>query len=213
MHRSQIHLIRHGITEGNQKRWFYGDSDIPLADEGRKELSQLAAAGIYPVADGTQNRGKADLYTSGMLRTEQTFLIIYGNREHAQIKDLVEFHFGDFEMKTHEELKGKLLYQQWIADKTGEASAPKGESSVAFSARVMRGYDTLFKKHHLKEVSLQDCGKEAHSIAVCHGGVIAAIMMHKFSADNKNLYQWIPDPGHGYSITIENGKEVSYKLF
>ena len=40
---SKIYLIRHGITEGNQKKWFYGAADIPLADEGREELRRIMA--------------------------------------------------------------------------------------------------------------------------------------------------------------------------
>ena len=32
--KTKICLVRHGITEGNQKRLYYGSSDIPLAEEG-----------------------------------------------------------------------------------------------------------------------------------------------------------------------------------
>ena len=74
--KTKICLIRHGITEGNQKRLYYGSSDIPLAEEGIEMLRSLSAQEIYP--DDTD----AKYYTSGMLRTEQTFSLIYGNREH-----------------------------------------------------------------------------------------------------------------------------------
>ena len=40
---SRIILIRHGITEGNKKRWFYGAADIPLSQEGREELIEQKA--------------------------------------------------------------------------------------------------------------------------------------------------------------------------
>ncbi len=66
-------MIRHGITEGNQKRLYYGSSDIPLAEEGIEMLRNLSAQEIYP--DDTD----AKYYTSGMLRTEQTFSLIYRN--------------------------------------------------------------------------------------------------------------------------------------
>ena len=65
--KTKICLIRHGITEGNQKRLYYGSSDIPLAEEGIEMLRSLSAQDIYP--DDTD----AKYYTSGMLRTEQTF--------------------------------------------------------------------------------------------------------------------------------------------
>lgn len=69
---SYIHLIRHGITAGNENRWYYGRMDIPLTARGIAQLEKLRADGIYP------NVQNADCYTSGMLRTEQTFQTIYG---------------------------------------------------------------------------------------------------------------------------------------
>ena len=60
---SKIYLIRHGITEGNQKKWFYGAADLPLADEGIAALEKAASGGIYP-----QIPEDADCYTTGLLR-------------------------------------------------------------------------------------------------------------------------------------------------
>ena len=31
---SKILLLRHGITEGNKNKWFYGKTDLPLLPEG-----------------------------------------------------------------------------------------------------------------------------------------------------------------------------------
>ena len=39
--KSYIHFIRHGITEGNQKGWYYGSLDIPLTEEGVAALKTL----------------------------------------------------------------------------------------------------------------------------------------------------------------------------
>ena len=39
--RSKICLIRHGITEGNKNRLYYGYADIPLAEEGIAALKEL----------------------------------------------------------------------------------------------------------------------------------------------------------------------------
>ena len=46
--KSKICLIRHGITRGNRDRLYYGQSDIPLIEDGEKEISRLAKEGIYP---------------------------------------------------------------------------------------------------------------------------------------------------------------------
>ena len=39
--KSRICLIRHGITEGNKRRLYYGHADIPLAPEGVEELKKV----------------------------------------------------------------------------------------------------------------------------------------------------------------------------
>ena len=45
-------LIRHGLTEGNVRRWYYGALDIPLCPEGEAALRKAAAAGLYPPVNG-----------------------------------------------------------------------------------------------------------------------------------------------------------------
>lgn len=224
--KSQIHLIRHGITEGNQRRLYYGGEDIPLAEEGVAELSKLAAEMIYPQA------GSAAYYTSGMLRTEQTFELIFGEREHERIPELQEMRFGDFEMKSHEELKEVPEYLEWIGDKTGRLKSPGGESKLDFAGRISRGFEILQEKHRAflegfaensgvpTDITAQtdDTAKgasdqEPASVVVCHGGVIAVIMMEHFAEEERLFYQWIPDPGHGYALFLEDERLTGYEAF
>lgn len=205
--KSQIHLIRHGITEGNQRRLYYGASDIPLAEEGIEELKKLAEAGIYPPAEG------GDFYTTGLKRTEQTLAIIYGEREHDVIPQLKEMEFGDFEMKSYEDLKDVPEYMEWISDKSGSAPSPGGESLVGFSMRIKKGLELLHGKHQLKELSVRHSGKDAISVIVCHGGTISSIMEECFPGQREHFFKWIPDPGHGYTLTLEKSHIVMYEEF
>ncbi|QIB70335.1 hypothetical protein Ami103574_14000 [Aminipila butyrica] len=204
---SYIHIIRHGTTEGNVKRWYYGQSDLPLLEEGKELLAALKADSIYPRVDG------ADFYTTGMLRTEETFQIIFGEQEHGVLEELREISFGDYERFTYEELKELPEYQQWISDETGELGPPNGESRQVFQSRVLQGFKKLGDLHQLKELSTRHSGKEAHSVVVCHGGVIAEVMADCFPEEDKHFYKWIPDPGHGYTLRMEDGKPVSYQAF
>ena len=132
---SRICLIRHGITEGNKNKLYYGFADIPLAEEGIYQLKELAAAGIYPEGDG------ADFYTSGLKRTEQTLELIYGQRKHETLESLREINFGDYEMKSHGELKDSEEYRIWRSDVMGSLAPPNGESLMAFYKRVVRGFE------------------------------------------------------------------------
>ncbi|MCB6993806.1 histidine phosphatase family protein [bacterium 210820-DFI.6.37] len=203
--RSQIHLIRHGITEGNQKRYYYGAADIPLAPEGVEQLKELVRQDVYPRAEG------ADFYTTGKKRTEQTLRLIYGERDHERLPELTEMDFGQFEMKSYEQLKELPEYQKWISDKTGQAEPPGGESILGFQKRIQAGLKLLVGKHRLKELSVRHCGDDAVSILVCHGGTIGAIMESSFPNQQEHFFKWVPDPGHGYTLILEQGEIAGYK--
>ena len=213
--KTKICLIRHGITEGNQKRLYYGSSDIPLAEEGVAMLRELAAQGIYP------DDADAECYTSGMLRTEQTFSLIYGDREHQVLSPFREIDFGDFEMKSYSELKDDPDYQTWIGDTTGTLPPPGGESACDFQMRVLKGFTELLQEQEKRLVSTAT-GSPSRSnppdgklltIVVCHGGPIAAILQNAFPDEKENFYQWLPDPGHGYLLTVEDGEILEKESF
>lgn len=204
---SKIYLIRHGITEGNVKRWFYGASDVPLAEVGIKALEEQREAGLYPAPEN------ADYYTSGMGRTEHTLKLIYGDIEHEQITELQEMNMGEFEMQSYDELKDDPRFMQWLNDKAGEVKAPDGESSREFSDRIIRGWEIVNGKHRLKELSVRHNGKPAESVVVCHGGTISAILENNFPGIKNHFFEWVPDPGHGYELTMKDGKITEYKMF
>ena len=68
----KLTLIRHGLTEGNIRRLYYGAMDLPLLPDGIEALHALRDGGGYPEAE--------QYFTSGMTRTEQTFAALYGDR-------------------------------------------------------------------------------------------------------------------------------------
>ena len=65
----KIHLIRHGLTEGNLKQQYIGKTDLPLAGVGVTQLQRLKEEVDYPRVD--------KVYSSPMLRCLQTALILY----------------------------------------------------------------------------------------------------------------------------------------
>lgn len=206
--KSKICLIRHGITEGNKRRLYYGHSDIDLAEEGVAELKELAASGIYPDGEG------ADFYTTDLKRTHQTLKLIYGEREFQQMPALKEINFGDFEMRTYQELKDLEEYQEWLKNPKDDMLAPpNGESIRGFYDRIAAGFDDLKNRHALKVLSMRHKAEDALSIVVCHGGTISAVMEKVFPGEKKNFYEWIPDPGHGYMLTLEDGEVVNAEKF
>lgn len=205
--KSKICLIRHGITEGNQRRLYYGYSDIPLAEEGIVQLKELATAGIYPKSEN------ADYYTTGLLRTEQTLELIYGEKPHKVLKDFMEINFGHFEMMSYEDLKERDDYQVWITGDMTKDGPPEGESTGEFYERVKTGFNEFLKQHQLKVLSMRHKEEEALSVIICHGGTISVILETLYPGEKENFYQWIPDPGHGYVLSLENGTVIEAEKF
>jgi len=177
----KIHLIRHGKTLANEQKLYCGTTDLPLSDMGRAELFKLKAMGTYP-----QN---AEVYfTSGLLRTEQTIKLLYGSVERTALPELAEFDFGDFEMKSYEQLKDDSDYQAWIMDKTGQVACPNGENMKDFTRRICSFITDLI---HIAE----------NAVVVTHGGVIVCVMEYLFPS-TRNFYEWQPEAGRGYTIDI-----------
>ncbi len=189
---STIYLFRHGITEGNKKHLYYGSTDLPLIEDGIEAIKIRKDAEIYPNIDGF------DVITTHLCRTEQTLFEIYGKIPHKTDKRLSEFSFGDFEMKSYDELKDNPDYQAWITGDNWCNICPNGESGEIMLNRSLEA---------MKEYIGKDC------FIVCHGGVIAGLMMTWFPGDEtaEHFYAWQPNPCEGYKITFEGDKPVSYE--
>ena len=189
-----LHLIRHGKTEANEKSLYCGATDLTLSNTGKSELLALKEQGIYPPS--------ADLFfTSGMKRAEQTLDILYGSVPRQTIPQLSEYNFGEFEMKSHDELELRDDYQNWIFDDSGQTPCPGGESRQDFILRVSEGFE-MFCKNALRQLLPEV------AILICHGGVIFRIMDTLFPKKH-TYYEWLPKPGRGYTlIGSSNGFET-----
>lgn len=177
-------LIRHGETQANRRRLYYGVTDLPLLPESVRALRENAKN--YPAA--------AHYYTSGMLRTEQTFAAIYGDTPHEALAGLREMDFGDFEMHSYEELKLLPAYQAWIAD-VEHTRCPNGESPDEVRARALAAAEPLILRG-------EDC------VCVTHGGVIAALMTAWFGGTR---YDHTPAPGGGFRVAFCGGRPAAWE--
>ena len=186
---STIYLFRHGITEGNKRRLYYGSTDIPLIEEGIEAIRERREAGIYPDIEGFK------IITTDLCRTEQTLFEMYGREvPHETDPRMREFSFGDFEMKSYEELKEREEYQAWITGDNWRNICPNGESGEIMLNRSLEA---------MKEYIGTD------SIIVCHGGVIAGLMLTWFPGDETagHFYAWQPKPSEAiksYSMMIKS---------
>ena len=172
-----LYLIRHGKTEANERRLYCGSTDMPLSEQGRRELQALR----YDI----QN---VRFVTSGMRRANETMELLFPEQPYDREPDFREVDFGTFEMHSYRELKDDPAYQSWITGDNERNVPPGGESGTQMTRRVLAAFAKL----------------QEDTCLITHGGVIAAIMAHLFPQYGRHRYQWQPENGHGYRIT-ENG--------
>ena len=176
-----IYLIRHGKTEANERRLYCGSTDLSLSNAGKAELKNLH----YEIKN-------VRFLTSGMKRTNETLRVLFGNVPFEVNPRFREVDFGIFEMRSYEDLKDTPPYQAWITGDNETNIPPQGESGTQMKQRVLAA---------LSEIREDTC-------VITHGGVIAAIMEHMFPDENKNRYEWQPQPGHGYAIEDNSYRRI-----
>ena len=116
-------------------------------------------------------------------------------------------------MRSYEELNSIPEYQRWITAEDTDTAPPGGESISHFTKRIRGGFDDLKARSELYMLKLRNRRKEAMTICICHGGVISGIMDYIWPGEHKNFFEWIPDPGHGYVLYVEDGSITGYSQF
>ena len=198
------------------------------------------------------------IFTSGLKRTSQSLGILYPEiilqqarvpatsfekKSESPSKDehfseiviepsFREINFGDFEMKSYEELKDKPEYQKWL-----EGEAERFEREKRENGREERGIEQKLTQNQVDRILLQSTEfndnpcphgeswlqmknrvisalekaiKNYRSLAIfTHGGPISAIMAYFFPDEGKSMYQWRPNFGEGYKITLESSSSPS----
>lgn len=186
-------FIRHGKTQANLERLYCGSTDLSLADEGIEQLRQLKTEIAYPEAEF--------FVTSGMKRAIETLEVLYQRKPNRVLRELDEYAFGDFEMKTHEQIQDHPAYLRWF-DGNDESRCPNGESWGEFRTRIRLGFDQV------RDIMVAE--NLSHVAVICHGGVIACLMEMMFSDVKRNYYDWLPVHGRGYAVEYSDGP-ISWK--
>ncbi|OFI07627.1 alpha-ribazole phosphatase [Clostridium acetireducens DSM 10703] len=164
-----IYLLRHGETESNNKKVYYGSLDSSLNEKG---IEQIKKAKEY-----LKNIKFDKVYISNSKRAKQTAnIIIEHNKDFIIDNNINEMDLGIFEGKTYKELE-KLYPLEWKcwSEDWKEYAPPKGESYVDFYARVKKFIQSI-EKLDLENV-----------LIITHGGVIRSIYAY-ILGENLDLF-------------------------
>lgn len=190
----QIHLIRHGITDGNLKGQYIGRTDVPLAEEGIQQLERFHREYSYPQAEA--------YFISPMLRCRQTLEILYPGKNAIEIPDFREANFGAFEEKTAKELEDDPEFIEWMSG-GGNGAPPNGESSADFARRVCESFEKVVD-------GMLKTGTRS-AVIIAHGGTIMAILT-MFGLPRAASHEWLVSSGMGYSVRVHPGLWTSGRV-
>lgn len=123
------YLIRHGETDFNKKRFFYGKADVSINETGKEQASQ-----IHQLLKG---RAISRIYTSQLKRTLETAAIIFPDQIPTAYKALNERDFGLWEGRTANEIQVAfpLVWEEWL-ESPFDVTPSKAEPFQKFKDRV-----------------------------------------------------------------------------
>ena len=123
------YLIRHGETDFNKKRFFYGKADVSINETGKEQASN-----IHQLLKG---RDISRIYTSQLKRTQETATIIFPDQIPKAYKALNERDFGLWEGRTANEIQAAfpLVWEEWL-ESPFDVTPSKAEHFQKFKDRV-----------------------------------------------------------------------------
>ena len=178
-----IHLIRHGMTAGNEDGRYIGRTDLPLSPEGLAALLELKKKYEYP--------GAVRFFTSPLTRCRQTLEVLYPGCTPTPVEGLAEGDFGRFEGKSLRELKGDEQFLRWMEGT--DRQIPGGESTEDFRARVCAAFEAVV------DTLLHEGDTEA--VICTHGGVIT-LLMQLYSLPRLEPKDCLAAPGQGFTLRV-----------
>ncbi len=180
-----IDLIRHGEPVGGNR--LRGSQDDPLSELGWQQMWKAVG----------EQRPWSHLKTSPLTRC-RFFAEALADKmalESEIIPDFREIAFGAWEGKTTKELmqEDPQALQRYWRDPDNHAP-PGAESMSDFTTRIHAAWEDLIDRQ-----------QETHTLLVCHGGVIRAILIHVLGMPKERLWS--------FDVPYANVSRIVYHRF
>lgn len=189
---ANLYIIRHGETEWNVENRMQGRLDSNLTDKGRVNAELLGKS----LCDIEFKR----ILSSPSKRAVDTAKLVKGDRDIPieEDKRLFEIHLGEWQGKTHKEIKGQFpenFDAYW--NRPEEFINPHGENFQNVKDRVA---------DFLTDIESLD----GNILIVTHGVVIKTLYLHCRKTPIKEI--WNPPEIHGTSLTIIRAQDGLYEF-
>lgn len=190
----RIYLVRHGETELNQKKCYYGHMDVGLSEKGVKQAKAIGAF--------FRNHSFDVVVSSPLIRAVKTAEYILGGREQKIVVDerLSEQNFGIFEGFTYEQLLERYPdeFQSWNQNFSGYR-IPGGESFSDVRDRI---------DNYLKELT----GRDGTMLLVAHKGTLGHFLASSLGLPLEGYWNFVFEQGSYSCIDYEDGYAIIRKL-
>ena len=171
-----IFLVRHGKPDlPNGEKIYYGSTDYPLSEEGKKSAGLLS--------EYLSNVSFDAVYSSTMIRARMTADIIAKRADIKEISELREINLGEWEERSFDEVR-----EQWkeIYEKRGASfdsvAPPGGESFIELQKRTVPAFEKIVTEFEGKNI-----------LIVSHGGVMWTLMCHYFNFELNDIFFYLTD--------------------
>ncbi len=196
-----LYLIRHGETEGAEKRRYKGSIDVPLSENGVRQMERVSEflfalmqksssmdsvkQDSNPLSSPLFKKEKGGLlntlYCSDLSRAIKSAQIIGApySLKPIVIPALRERNFGIWEGMSFDEIREKYPdeFDAWAGNPL-KFSPMGGESTSEMTERVIKSFDEIIADHAGENIAV-----------VSHGGVNRIILCHLLSIPLENIFR------------------------
>jgi len=169
----RIYLVRHGETEWNRIRRFQGRSNLPLNQEGKKQVKALALA--------LKNKPLMAIYTSPLLRALETARLIKVFHPSTPIfeeKGLIEMDLGEFDgMKVQDWAEQYPDIRKSWNENPASVKMPGGESLKEVQARAKETLERITRIYPTDTTILMSSHNFVNLTILCD---LLKIPLHRF---------------------------------
>ena len=193
---TEIIFIRHGETDFNRARLYFGHLDTDLNKTGVEQLRKTK------ILFEKREKMPDVVFSSDLKRCSQSMEILEIDEEIEKnlTEDLREINFGIFEGKTYEEIKNKYPEKvEKMKNDWRNFKADKGESINEMMLRVAEKMNEIINQYRNKKI-----------LVVAHAGVIQALTSYYLFGNLDGYWKFKINNG---SITKLHVMEDGYTYF